>query len=101
MGTLLQEAMLACHGRATSLSSKGSSGKETSDVLNVYIYLNFCSPIKGFGTNTNVQRTCRRQRQTTTDYIYDIRPASTIVFFFFFNDFHVVVFFFTIITYAV
>lgn len=74
MGTLLREAMLACHGRATSPSSKGSSGKETSDVLNVYIYIyiNFCSPIKGFGTNTSVQRTFRRQRQTTTDYIYDI-----------------------------
>lgn len=49
----------------------------------------FCSPIKGFGTITNVQRTCRRHRQTTTDYIYDIRRASTIVLFYcFFYDNH-------------
>lgn len=41
MGNLLWGAMLACRGRATSPSSKGSSAKETSEVFNVYMYRNF------------------------------------------------------------
>lgn len=90
IGTRLRGATPACRGPAISPSSKGSLGKETSEVLNVYMYIFFfCSPIKGFGTITNVQRTCRRHRQTTTDYIYDIRRASTIVLFYcFFYDNH-------------
>lgn len=41
IGTRLRGATPACRGPATSPSSKGSLGKETSEVLNVYMYFFF------------------------------------------------------------